>query len=530
MNKANADVAEESPTPVPGLKATRESLAAIAPLWPIAVGLAVGRCSIIVPTYGSYVNSDEGVYTDGATMVFIALALVLVLVIAKADIHLEKKQVRRLMIGAVATQCVVMLCAGYASSFGVWPPSVRILVNGLNTLLGVIILGYWLRYVRGSLLSTVVVVLFSALAISEAELLVCAVLSNAGDLLPLPLSLSGMWDDMLSCALLVLEFPLMQQARRAPLACRVEVPGPSLMENASKDRGSVARLLIDNGVSIAVLALAIGLMRGFPAGLPIPFTFEARVICCLAIVAICLGEVIAQLAVPHRFPFSLRMWTLLLVLVAVVLILYAFLPDALYVGAVATTGLNALMVAFEWALIVAFMSFGWRDPYYYLFGGMIVFLFFRALARIGEFGLAMVGVAPSQMLVLIAVLAFASGILVASLYVRVLMDERDRVAARKSTALRAMMGVDADKKPASLEELRTEAMRENVRKLGESFLLSDREIEVLTLYALGHTQRKVAEELVISPDTVHAHIKRIYAKTGLHSRQDILDFVARYSE
>lgn len=447
MNEANAGVAEETPVPVPGLKAAKESLAAIALLWPVVVGLAVGRCSIIVPTYGSYVNSDEGVYTDGATMVFTVLALALVFVIAKADIHLEKKQVRSIMIGVVAAQCVVMLCAGYASSLGVWSPSVRILLNGVNTLLGVMIFGYWLRYVRGSLLSTTVVVLFVALAISEVELLVCAVLSGAGDLLPLPLSLSGMWDDLLACALLALEFPLMKRARKAPLACQVEVPGPSLMENASKDRGSVARLLIDNGVSIAVLALAIGLMRGFPAGSPIPFTFEARVTCCLAIVAICLVEVVAQLALPHRFPFSLRMWTLLLALVAVVLILYAFLPDALYMGAVATTGLNALMVAFEWALIVAFMSFGWRDPYYYLFGGMIVFLSFRALARIGEFGLAMVGVTPAQMLVLIAVLAFASGILVASLYVRVLMDERDRVAALKSKALHAMMGVDAKKSP-----------------------------------------------------------------------------------
>jgi len=39
----------------------------------------------------------------------------------------------------------------------------------------------------------------------------------------------------------------------------------------------------------------------------------------------------------------------------------------------------------------------------------------------------------------------------------------------------------------------------------------------------------VAEELSISPGTAHAHIKRIYAKTGLHSRQEILDYMEKYT-
>ena len=67
------------------------------------------------------------------------------------------------------------------------------------------------------------------------------------------------------------------------------------------------------------------------------------------------------------------------------------------------------------------------------------------------------------------------------------------------------------------------------RQMGKQFLLSDREVEVLALYALGWTQKRVAEELYISPSTAHAHIKRIYAKTGLHSRQEILDFMDQYT-
>lgn len=66
------------------------------------------------------------------------------------------------------------------------------------------------------------------------------------------------------------------------------------------------------------------------------------------------------------------------------------------------------------------------------------------------------------------------------------------------------------------------------QQVGEQFMLSAREVEVLSYYAMGWTQKRVAEELYIQPATVHAHIKRIYAKTDLHSRQEILDFMEQY--
>ena len=81
----------------------------------------------------------------------------------------------------------------------------------------------------------------------------------------------------------------------------------------------------------------------------------------------------------------------------------------------------------------------------------------------------------------------------------------------------------------SLADVRQATMRHNAEEVGKQFLLSEREVEVLSLYALGWTQKRVAEELFISPGTAHAHIKRIYAKTGLHSRQEILDYMEKYT-
>ena len=96
----------------------------------------------------------------------------------------------------------------------------------------------------------------------------------------------------------------------------------------------------------------------------------------------------------------------------------------------------------------------------------------------------------------------------------------------RGARLARLMGLDEGE---SITDIRKATMRQNAKQMGKQFLLSDREIEVLALYAMGWTQKRVAEELYISPSTAHAHIKRIYAKTGLHSRQEILDFMDQYT-
>lgn len=48
--------------------------------------------------------------------------------------------------------------------------------------------------------------------------------------------------------------------------------------------------------------------------------------------------------------------------------------------------------------------------------------------------------------------------------------------------------------------------------------LSTRELEVLALVAEGLTDAEVAERLVVSLRTVHAHLRSIYRKLDVHSR------------
>lgn len=55
-------------------------------------------------------------------------------------------------------------------------------------------------------------------------------------------------------------------------------------------------------------------------------------------------------------------------------------------------------------------------------------------------------------------------------------------------------------------------------------LLSDREREVLTLVALGHTSSEIADMLVLSPKTVDTYRTRIMQKLELHSRVDLVKY------
>jgi DNA-binding NarL/FixJ family response regulator len=56
------------------------------------------------------------------------------------------------------------------------------------------------------------------------------------------------------------------------------------------------------------------------------------------------------------------------------------------------------------------------------------------------------------------------------------------------------------------------------RRRGGPAGLTPREVEVLRLLARGLSNRKIAEQLVISPKTVANHVEHIYAKIDASTR------------
>ena len=52
--------------------------------------------------------------------------------------------------------------------------------------------------------------------------------------------------------------------------------------------------------------------------------------------------------------------------------------------------------------------------------------------------------------------------------------------------------------------------------------LSDRELEVLKLLAIGLSNREIAAQLFVSPEMIKKHAGNIYSKLGVHGRVEAI--------
>ena len=66
---------------------------------------------------------------------------------------------------------------------------------------------------------------------------------------------------------------------------------------------------------------------------------------------------------------------------------------------------------------------------------------------------------------------------------------------------------------------------ERCREVAEHYGLSPRELEVFMMLARGRDRAYIQEQLVVSRNTVKAHVKHVYAKLGIHTHQELIDLV-----
>ena len=64
-----------------------------------------------------------------------------------------------------------------------------------------------------------------------------------------------------------------------------------------------------------------------------------------------------------------------------------------------------------------------------------------------------------------------------------------------------------------------------VQQLASEYGLTEREHEVFMLLAHGRGSQSISDALTISLYTTRAHTRNIYAKLGVHSRQELIDMV-----
>lgn len=298
-----------------------------------------------------------------------------------------------------------------------------------------------------------------------------------------------------------------------------------LTETVSDDQS----VLITTAIGIWMLSLAKAVIRVFPTGQPIPYTQTTLMVD--FVISMVITVLLLWFALNKRNGImTVGIWLVMLNLAIVALLVCGFFPENLDVGLGFAYALDVLLLAYTWYVALAFINYGRRDPFYYLAGGFIAYLLPRSLTNVvmptvlgGIDQAAAAATVAAALLLLCAQFLFLQFPRLPEVSSRAEKKEHplSQVAARA-------FGIDT---PADTSTaMRVAIMQSHAHRMQKQFLLSDREAEVLALYALGHTQDKIAADLFLSPGTVHTYIKRIYGKTNFHSRQTILDYIENDSE
>jgi len=89
-------------------------------------------------------------------------------------------------------------------------------------------------------------------------------------------------------------------------------------------------------------------------------------------------------------------------------------------------------------------------------------------------------------------------------------------------AIRAVKSGESVLHPKIIAKLLKRAMTAPVKEGKASDLLSERELEVLRLVALGMSNKEIAEKLFLSQRTVKAHLTNIFNKLNVASRSEAI--------
>lgn len=90
----------------------------------------------------------------------------------------------------------------------------------------------------------------------------------------------------------------------------------------------------------------------------------------------------------------------------------------------------------------------------------------------------------------------------------------------------AFLFSDVGEKPAQALSQPADVVMRSV-KMAEAYALSNREREVLEYLLEGRSHPYIRDELFISKSTVDTHVRHIYSKTGVKSKQELIDLSKR---
>lgn len=212
---------------------------------------------------------------------------------------------------------------------------------------------------------------------------------------------------------------------------------------------------------------------------------------------------------------------------------------------------DALWESNMWVLVIAIFAYDIRDSPYAV-RGLAVGLMFEAMcvaqliARLSTLSLSLNSVTVAAMLLVLYLLCVGRQLLRGTAR----QDGRALDQVGREGGARKQEGAGREKleeagAPVSLHETEDEgapvAEREPATPEGDEgvpaeiaaycqalaadYGLTPREAEILALVALGRSAKYISEELMVSYNTTRTHVRHIYEKLNIHSKQELIDLV-----
>ncbi len=308
---------------------------------------------------------------------------------------------------------------------------------------------------------------------------------------------------------------------RRSLASVPPAPKPDVYYN-DRTVGSLARL----AAGIAVFSLTTGVIQSV--------LLEAEPIPVASILVHHGSEVVLAVAMvawvalfKRGLDFS-RTWRLILILMATALIFEPhFDPGFLtYLLSLVRTAQTFLIVF----LFLALADIARHSPYHpmavFSLGWVAYTLPFMAGKAVGDELVAIGGqdaavVMSAIVWLLVVVMLFVlddSAVGNRLIFTELNDGGEDDTLAKRMGAVQQQLNEqsDANRRGTDVLALRCDA-------LSKEYKLTPREREILELLVRGRSKAHIADAFLISENTVRGHVKHIYAKLGVHSKQELLD-------
>lgn len=506
-------------------------------LTPALLGLMLSCASTAVLVRGPF--APEGIAGPVELVAAALISAVLMVAVVRTG-RLPKRAVSLMSFLAVHVSGIASLVLGILAIAEVDAPPLLVSALAVLALAGTALLGfYWLRKLRGTSAGAVAFAAFGATGIASVVVLCLGLLGCAGP--------------MASFVSSFLQFAQIRISRSLDHPSDAMPAVSQTYFGTSERRFSSTGYLVAAALGICCFSIPLGMGSALAPRLDGVAELVAHVLATLFTVVAALLIVLRISSAPGSSPTT-GIWIALELMLAVGAVAISLdSPWPTVLGSSLVRSATYLFGGFVWYATVAFISFGKRDPYFYAAAGWIASTLLELVGRnVTSCATALAPGAPSLPMALMFLFML---IATQTVLTQLLRDHNRSAGASDAEAREAGAGAPqpgtgagsdavaadvagqsvagamaiASESEAALSSATPDVhIATSVIEIGQRFGLTGREIEVLTLYALGHTQARVSEELQLSTNTVHTHIKRIYDKTDLHSRQEILDYIAQY--